>query len=351
MCNSLRILLTAMPIWFAMTAAADDSAPFLARLQSAAERAIPPIQKAMTGSADQRECFTCHHQAVPVVALAAAESRGLAVERAGLDRQIQHTITHLQRGYENYERGKGQGGQVATAGYALLALQAANWPADETTDAVVHYLLQHQRRASHYSENSNRPPTSGSDFTATYLAAQGMLSYGTASQQSAIDKRIRTVSDWVMTSEPSDTEDAVFRLKLLLLLDASPEHIDSARQQLFDLQRDDGGWAQLPEMDSDPYATATAVHALLTATGVDGLDARIRKGLLYLLDTQQADGTWHVATRADGFQTYFESGFPYEEDQFISMSATSWALLSLVESMSAADSEALSEVSAVKDLP
>ena len=35
------------------------------------------------------------------------------------------------------------------------------------------------------------------------------------------------------------------------------------------------------------------------------------------------DGSWHVATRAKPFQTYFESAFPHGKDQFISITASS----------------------------
>ncbi len=40
------------------------------------------------------------------------------------------------------------------------------------------------------------------------------------------------------------------------------QEIENAIDSLKQLQRDDGGWAQLPELDSDAYATATALFAL-----------------------------------------------------------------------------------------
>jgi prenyltransferase beta subunit len=298
-------------------------------LRRTAERAIPMIELSANGSADQRECFTCHHQAVPILALTLARQRGMRVDDDTLARQVQHTITHLQRGHENYEQGKGQGGQVATAGYALLALDAADWPPDETTTAVVHYLLKHQREQPHYHENSNRPPTSGSDFTATYLAIHGLRAYGSAEQQQDVEQRLSDIRTWVHDTRPADTEDSVFRLRCVAVLQEASEQLAAANADLLDRQQADGGWSQLPNMPSDAYATATAVDALLTAGELPPTDPRIVRALRYLLQTQQADGTWHVATRADGFQTYFESGFPYEEDQFISMAATSWAVSAL----------------------
>jgi hypothetical protein len=49
----------------------------------------------------------------------------------------------------------------------------------------------------------------------------------------------------------------------------------------------------------------------------------------YLLGLQLADGSWHVHTRAMGFQPYFESGFPHGHDQWISAAGTAWAIMAL----------------------
>jgi N-acyl-D-amino-acid deacylase len=54
-----------------------------------------------------------------------------------------------------------------------------------------------------------------------------------------------------------------------------------------------------------------------------------RRGVDYLLSTQQKDGTWHVITRAFGFQPYFQSGFPYDHDQWISQAGTAMATIAL----------------------
>jgi hypothetical protein len=58
-------------------------------------------------------------------------------------------------------------------------------------------------------------------------------------------------------------------------------------------------------------------------------DAVFRRGVDYLLAAQQPDGTWHVVTRALGFQPYFQSGFPYEHDQWISQAGTAMATIGL----------------------
>jgi len=60
-------------------------------------------------------------------------------------------------------------------------------------------------------------------------------------------------------------------------------------------------------------------------------DAGWQRGLDFLLCTQFEDGSWHVKSRAFGFQPYFESGFPHGHDQWISAAASSWATMALVD--------------------
>ena len=83
-------------------------------------------------------------------------------------------------------------------------------------------------------------------------------------------------------------------------------------------------------MQSDAYATAESLVAL-RATGLVSNDSiEFRKGIAFLLRNRETDGSWRVKTRAIPVQTYFESGFPHGEDQFISYTATCWATLALL---------------------
>ena len=48
-----------------------------------------------------------------------------------------------------------------------------------------------------------------------------------------------------------------------------------------------------------------------------------------MLDNQLEDGSWYVRSRSPKFQPFFESGFPYGHDQWISRRATGWATTAL----------------------
>jgi hypothetical protein len=77
---------------------------------------------------------------------------------------------------------------------------------------------------------------------------------------------------------------------------ASAGDIRTSATALLAEQRPDGGWAQLPTLETDAYATGQALVALQTA-GPAVSSAEYRRGVADLLRTQFADGSWLVRSR------------------------------------------------------
>jgi N-acyl-D-amino-acid deacylase len=107
------------------------------------------------------------------------------------------------------------------------------------------------------------------------------------------------------------------------------------RETLIKMQNQDGGWGYQAGRESEAYSTATALLILAqtkSGYGKSGLvheEPHLSKGLQYLIDTQHKDGSWHVSSRANPVQEFFDNGDPHETDQFISMQATAWAVAAL----------------------
>lgn len=312
----------------------EASEPLPESVRAAIVTSIPLLESGARGSAERRQCFTCHSQAVPVFALAEARKRGFEIDEENFQRQLEHTAAHLERGRAAYLDGRGQGGKVLTAGYALWTLESGGRSPDEVTAAVTGFLLEHQKDEIHWRHRGSRPPSSGSDFTATYVALRGLAYFGTEKQWPQIEQRVAEVKEWLGGEAPRDTEDRVFRLWALPYVGAGEEALRQAVAALTDTQREDGGWAQNDDLVSDAYATGTALVALMDAGQLSADHPAVNRGVRYLIDAQLGDGSWHVATRAKPFQTYFESGFPHKKDQFISIAASSWATLALLLTLS-----------------
>lgn len=306
----------------------------------AIRRSIALVQRSAAEYRRQRECFSCHHQAAAVLMLGEARRRGFAVDEQNFNDQLDHTAAHLHRGLENYRSGVGQGGRVDTAGWALWTLAEGGREGDETTAAVAGYLIvAHAEHGRWLSAGQQRPPTQGSPLATSYVALRGLAAFGTSEQRSKIDERIAAATKWLAAADARDTEDRVYRLRSLAYLAATgaagidAEAIESAAYDVLSLQRDDGGWGQTPDLPTDAYATGTALVALREAGKLGATESAYRAGVDFLLRTQLPDGSWRVTTRARPIQKYFESGFPHEKDQFVSMAATNWATLALLHTV------------------
>ncbi|MBW3598748.1 MAG: hypothetical protein KY475_15920 [Planctomycetes bacterium] len=317
-------------VWAMLLSAPGRAAPPSDEIRTAVEKSLSLLEASTKEYRNHRECFSCHHQALPTLALVEARRRGLAIDEENLQEALALTARHLENGRERYLKGRGQGGKADTAGYALWTLDAGGWKADEATAAVTEYFLEYQKDEGRWKRTSRRPPTEASDFTTTFVALRGLRTFATDEQQERVAARTEGAREWLLSSTGDDTEDRVFRLRALGLLEPEEAVIREAAETLLSQQREDGGWSQTEELESDPYATATVLAALAQAGGVSPSDSAYQRGVEYLLKSQLEDGSWKVVSRSDPFQTYFESGFPHGADQFISIAASSWATIALL---------------------
>jgi hypothetical protein len=165
-------------------------------------------------------------------------------------------------------------------------------------------------------------------FSETALALRAVRQFAPPARKAEMEQRVAKAAAWLIASEPGTTEDRVMQLLGVTWAGADRQTLDRLSRKLVATQRDDGGWAQTPHLESDAYATGTVLFALHEA-GLAASANAYRKGAQWLLRNQAADGSWHVASRAPKFQPYFESGFPYGHDQWISQMATGWASIAL----------------------
>jgi hypothetical protein len=273
-------------------------------------------------------CVSCHHQALPALALQLARERGFKVNEEKARRQAETTRRILAGRRERLLQGAGVADQLDAA-YWLVALAAAGTARDDTTDAVVHYLALKQAKDGRWRPTLFRPPANDGDFTATALAVRGLQLFGPPGRGEEIAGRVAKARDWLLSAAPRSTEDRTFQLLGLKWAGARKEDIDKAAAGLLAEQGKDGGWPQLASMPGDAYATGQVLVALQQSGAVSIADAAYRHGTQFLLKTQLADGSWFVQSRSLPVQPYFESGFPHGRSQFISCAATSWATAAL----------------------
>ncbi len=292
-------------------------------VSDAVQRALSQLEKQSPTFVKRSGCNSCHNQYLPSVALVLARERGLPVAKKIAEVSLEMRETSPERVMDLDTFG------VTSLGYEMFRSAATGQPADEYTDAVVHFIKAMQTPAGYWENTGNRPPLTYDKYITAALAINTLRVYTPAVQQADTEKRLIRAVVWLESARPVTTQERAFHLLGLHWGKGSAAVIERAAQGIVQTQRADGGWAQLPTMASDAYATGEALYALQLAGKMPASDPVYQKGVHYLRQTQAADGSWHVKARSLPVQPYFESGFPYGHDQWISAAGTSWAAMAL----------------------
>jgi hypothetical protein len=163
------------------------------------------------------------------------------------------------------------------------------------------------------------------------LAIQAIKHYGWPGRKEEFAASVERARRWLWDVKAETNEEAVFQLLGLRWAGEPAEKLADLAQALRQSQRKDGGWAQLPTLESDAYATGEVLYTLSQAVQLPVTDPAWQRGLRFLLERQEDNGTWHVARRAFPFQPTMHSGFPHHRDSWLSAAATSWAVLALTQ--------------------
>ena len=296
-----------------------------AAIAGSAGKAIALLQRSGAEFTRVSGCFSCHHQSLPQMALGIARAHGLPVDEAVARPQVDATVSVLKRVHEEAVRNRDRIPDVPiSVSYALLGLSAAHYKADVITDAMVQAIAAWQGSDGAFQPlPPMRPPIESNAFAATALSLRALQLYGTRQ-----DARIARAADWLRIAVPRTTEERAMQLLGLAWANAPADEMRRSADALLAEQRQDGGWAQLPALETDAYATGQALVALQTA-GHDTASPAYRRGVSFLLRTQFPDGSWLVRSRTFPVQPLRDSGFPHGRHQWISAAGTSWAAMAL----------------------
>jgi ankyrin repeat protein len=301
-----------------------------ASVRAAVERSLPLLQRADVTFLRKSGCVSCHHNSLTAMTVAAARKAGIPVDEKAARSQRQEIGAYLEVWRERALQGMGIPGDSNTVNYLLAGLGAEDYPPDEATDAMARYLKNDQMPDGRWRLIANRPPLGSSEFEVAAVAMRAMQVYAQKAVRADYEKAVWRAADWLRTAKPRTPADRAFQLLGLAWAGDSKDTLKKLAADLLAEQREDGGWAQLPTMASDAYATGQVLTALHQSGTVTSTDSAYQRGVKYLLSTQFEDGSWHVRSRSIPFQPYFESGFPHGRDQWISAAATNWAVMALI---------------------
>ena len=304
-------------------------------IRAAIERSIPLLQRSDSMFMQKAGCVSCHHNTLTAMTVSTARKSGLRIDEQIARNQVKAIASYIETWRDRALQGVGIPGEAATMGSILNGLATENYPPDAATDAFARYIQSQQAQDGRWRVFAHRPPIESSDFGVTANALRSIQFYAPKAQHAKYEESIKRGVDWLMNTQPEMTHDRAYQLIGLgwAGVNASNKTIRKGVAELLAQQRPDGGWAQLPELASDSYATGQVLVALMQAGAMPSTHAACKHGIDFLIKTQLEDGSWYVKTRALPIQPFFESGFPYGRDQWISAAATNWAATALALSV------------------
>ena len=300
----------------------------------AVQDSVPLLQRADFNFTKSAGCTSCHNNSLEAMAVGLARTRGIRIDERIASGQVAINIEELQAERDRLHQGSlfpvADNFSDFIVGYQLIGLHAQNYKPDLNTDAAAMYLQSRQKPNGQwlYPHADTRPPICLDYIGQTALAMRALQFYSPRLGQAAYKKSIRLAASWLAKARPRNNEDRVWRLIGLAWAGTNQAATRKVLEEVLATQRPDGGWSDLPSMPSTPYATGRSLVALETG-GLAVSEPGYQRGIRFLLDTQQEDGSWYTRSRALAFQPYFDAEFPHGYDQWVSAAATSWATMAL----------------------
>ena len=310
------------------------------QIQLAVHRAIGYLQSECGAWLNTRKCAACHHVPMPLWALSEAERQGYAIDKKFLADTIESLLGSgdklvASKIFPNPAdppdpRPQGRG---LNMGLPFLAVAARSWPSleerqKESLQLIAEEIVKKQQvdGSWEFFATLRRPPINESQTTDAawnIMALEGeMEADSPESHRAALSKAIA----WFDTAKPSDIhQEKVLKLLVGVRLGRPMESLQSTIDELFGLQRADGGWSQtVPELKSDAFATGQTLY-VLSLVGRTANEPDLKRAIDFLVATQLADGSWPMVSRST------PNGEPGGATLLtpITCAASSWATLGL----------------------
>jgi hypothetical protein len=283
------------------------------QVQQAVERAIGYMQTESAAWLNTRKCAACHHAPMPLWALGEAERQGYAIDKKFMADTTESLLGSKDKLMASKifpnpadppdPRPQGRG---VNMGLPFLAVAARSLPSlderqKQSLKLIAEEIVKKQQPDGSWEffATLRRPPINESQTTDAawiIMALEGETGPDAPeSQRAALSKAIA----WLDAAKVTDIhQDKVLKVLMAARSAKPPETMQSTIEELFALQRADGGWSQtVPELKSDAFATGQTLYALSLA-GYTAERPEIQRAIDFLVATQKPDGSWPMISRS-----------------------------------------------------
>lgn len=327
----------------AQLARADEPAAYpsatVEQIHQAVDRAVAYVQTESAAWLNTRGCAACHHVPMAIWSLGEARQHGYTVDDKFLDGTVESLLGSKEkllasRVFPNPAdppdpRPQGRG---LNMGLPFLAVAARSLPAltegqKQSLQLIAEEIVQKQQPDGtwEFFAGLRRPPINENQTTDgawILMALQDETNADSSeSQRAALAKALAW---WNGVELSGNTQDRVLHTLLAIRSGKPRAEMQGAIDELLALQRADGGWAQLPDLTSDAFATGQTLYVLSLA-GLTAERAEIARAIDFLVATQRSEGNWPMLSRStpDGSPGSSKLLTPIE------CAASSWAILGL----------------------
>ncbi len=339
--SSLAIVLLGLCLTRPALAAEPAASPATttAQVQQAVDRSFKYLQIESGAWLSERQCAACHHVPMPLWALAEAERQGYAIDKKYLTDSFESLLGSKDKLLASKifpnpadkpdPRPIGRG---LNMGLPFLAVAAQSLPSltegqKQSLKLIAEEIVKKQQPDGSWEffAGLRRPPINESQTTDAawiIMALEGQMGPDAPkAQREALTKAIA----WLDGAKRDLHQDKVMTVLMGVRAGKPRKTLQKAIDELLALQRADGGWSQtVPELKSDAFATGQTLYALALA-GYTADRPEIKRGIDFLVATQEKDGTWPMISRST------PNGEPGSSKLLtpITCAAGSWATLAL----------------------
>lgn len=269
----------------------------------------------------RENCYGCHVQSFAVLGAGVGRANRYAIDQTQAD-ELASYLVNIQSPSGDLTAGGGRtihpGVQTALGGlglshyegdYGAALIGMADWFIGQQAEDG-HWPIDHQEAPV---EQGNVMMTSG--VLETVLAAQKHQ------KRNEYAVAVNRAVSWLRSAPLETTQDIIFAIVGLRAAGVKESDADVKRlvELLRSRQRDDGGWGETVDLASNGYATGQVLYAFKLAQ-VPIRDKAFQRGALWLLEHQQADGSW---SQVNSQQT--------RSDRSSDFATTMWAAIGLGE--------------------
>jgi ankyrin repeat protein len=303
-------------------------------IQRAVQDTIPHLQRADTNFISNSGCISCHDNSLTAMTMGLSRKRGFRIDEKSDAVQVQANVDVLAKLRDRLHQGfvvpTEDNFSEGILAYQLMGMYAEGSKPDINTDTAALYILLRQHKNGEWPAQhaDARPPICLDYIGQTARCMRALQLYTPRANAEEYRRSIRLAANWLANARSFNNEDRSWRVAGLAWADTNKAATQQAVKELLAAQHPDGGWSDLPTMQSTAYATGKSLVALHIA-GLPTSSPAYQRGIKLLLSTQQEDGSWYVQTRALGFQPWFDAGFPHAHNQWISAAGTNWAAMAL----------------------